>query len=404
MPFKTYLINKTNNQKFRLDGVLRSRRLPAKHKLCQKFRQHMVLRTDQLPPKVDLRPDMTPIEDQSQIGSCTANCLAGAYEYLTKKSNGMNIDVSRLFIYYNARIKGNYSESIEDSGCSMTDAIEALEELGTCLESIWPYDIPNVNTRPSDQAFQKAKNHTINEALRIDIDLNEMKSCLAQGFPFGFGIQLFSSFDNASKTGVVPMPDPSDSSREAHGSHAMLAVGYSDQSKAFIVRNSWGEDWGDKGYCYIPYNYMTNPEFCFDAWTIRKLMNDDFGQENWCFDDSYNYRDVNHNNYSDDTNDNDHVIEKLDENDDTEAYNNNQDLWWNDNNHVGDNYDFSYQYQTDETNDYSINDTNYYDDRSQNNQDNCVNEDWNSDRNYSYPQNNQYRNERNYYDGFSDFN
>ncbi|CAF1283762.1 unnamed protein product [Rotaria sordida] len=108
MPFKTYLINKTNNRKFRLDGVLRSRRLPAKHKLCQKFRQHMVLRTDQLPPKVDLRPDMTPIEDQSQIGSCTANCLAGAYEYLTKKSNGMNMDVSRLFIYYNARIKGNY--------------------------------------------------------------------------------------------------------------------------------------------------------------------------------------------------------------------------------------------------------------------------------------------------------
>ena len=67
-------------------------------------------------------------------------------------------------------------------------------------------------------------------------------------------------------------------------------------------------------------------------------------------------------------------------------------------------------------NDYSINDTNYYDDRSQNNQDSksfessfillnykikynhldYVNEDWNSDRNYSYPQNNQYRNERNY--------
>ena len=88
-------------------------------------------------------------------------------------------------------------------------------------------------------------------------------------------------------------------------SHAMLAVGYSDQSNSFIVRNSWGQYWvseivvregqrsiffcslqGDHGYCYIPYEYMTNPELCFDLWTVRHITNDDFGQDDWDQDDS----------------------------------------------------------------------------------------------------------------------
>lgn len=143
--------------------------------------------------------------------------FSGAYEYLTKKSDGRNTDVSRLFIYYNARAKDNRGRSLTDSGCSMTSAIEALEEFGTCLESIWPYDTYKVNTRPSDRAFDEAKNHKITEALQIDIDLNEMKSCLAQGFPFAFGLRLFKSFDQASRTGVVPMPNASDRIRSSHG-------------------------------------------------------------------------------------------------------------------------------------------------------------------------------------------
>jgi C1A family cysteine protease len=143
--------------------------------------------------------------------------LLGAYEYLTKKSNGRNTDVSRLFIYYNARVKGDNSGTIVDSGCSMTDAIEALEEFGVCLESIWPYDISQVNTRPNNQAYDQAVNHKINEALQVNIDLDEMKSCLAQGFPFAFGLKLYSSFDKAAHTGVVPMPNAGDGNRQSDG-------------------------------------------------------------------------------------------------------------------------------------------------------------------------------------------
>ncbi len=106
----------------------------------------------------------------------------------------------------------------------MTSAIEALEESGVCLESIWPYDISQVNTRPSDEAYQAAKPHKITQALQVNIDVNEMKSCLAQGFPFAFGLRLFTSFDQASQTGVVPMPSSSDIGRQSDGRWILYSV------------------------------------------------------------------------------------------------------------------------------------------------------------------------------------
>ncbi|CAF3598248.1 unnamed protein product, partial [Rotaria sp. Silwood2] len=101
-------------------------------------------------------------------------------------------------------------------------------------------------------------------------------------------------------------------------SHALLAVGYSDQSKAFIVRNSWGEHWGENGYCYIPYEYLTNPNLCFDVWTIRQISTDNFGREHW---DVYDMTDYilggRNNSFNNSFNDDDHVIETFDENDDS---------------------------------------------------------------------------------------
>ncbi|CAF2066013.1 unnamed protein product [Rotaria magnacalcarata] len=314
MPIKTYLLNKLLNRKCRINGIFPSIRLPRKQHLCQAFSDHIIYGSEQLPPKTDLRNDMTEVEDQSRIGSCASNALAGAYEYLIKKQHGQNTDVSRLFIYYNARAEENQSSNVTDSGCSMTNGIEALEEFGTCLESIWPYDISMVNTRPSDQAYAAAKSHKITEALQIKIDLYEMKSCLAQGFPFAFGLRLFTSFDKAAKTGVVPMPSSSDRSRQSHGSHALLAVGYSDQSQAFIVRNSWGTSWGDNGYCYIPYDYLTDSNLCFDSWTIRKVPTDDFGQDHWDNDDGIDYQN-NRNNDDDDDYGENRAIEDFDEDD-----------------------------------------------------------------------------------------
>ncbi|CAF3373550.1 unnamed protein product [Rotaria socialis] len=303
MPQKSYLLNRNQSRICRLNGILESMTMPNKPELCQSFSDHVIYSADKLPPKVDFRSSMTAVEDQSKLGSCVANTLAGAYEYLLKKKNGQDIDVSRLFIYYNARASNDESGDMTDSGCSMTEAIQALEQYGVCLESIWPYDIANVNVRPSQEAYQRADEFKITEALKVEIDINQMKSCLAQGFPFAFGLKLFASFDKAAKSGVVPMPDGNEQNRESHGSHALLAVGYSDQSNSFIVRNSWGKYWGDNGYCYIPYAYMTNQNLCFDAWTVRQLASDDFSQDNWDYNDTVDYQSVDQEPYDDDDDD-----------------------------------------------------------------------------------------------------
>ncbi|CAF4774995.1 unnamed protein product, partial [Rotaria sp. Silwood2] len=140
-------------------------------------------------------------------------------------------------------------------------------------------------------------------------------SCLAQGYPFVFGLELYNSIDKAAKKGIVPIPKSGETSRESHGSHAMLDVGYSDHSQAFIVRNSWGEESGDGGYCYIPYDYLTNPDFSFDPWTVRKLETDDMGHEHWDDDDSIDYQEDG----DDDDDDDDDDEEEEEEEDDDEG-------------------------------------------------------------------------------------
>lgn len=238
----------------------------------------------ELPSKVDLRPHMTRVEDQAQLNSCAANAIAGAYEYLAKRAHGDADDMSRLFLYYNARrIDGIQG----DRGVSLTGSIDALYEAGVCREKTWPYHEEYVNRRPPQRAYREGERFRLKQAQRIQTDLFEMKHCLAEGYPIVFGMALFDSFDRAARNGKVPMPRRGrDTGRSSHGLHAMLAVGYSDANQAFVVRNSWGERWGDGGYCYVPYGYMANPEYVFEAWTIRALDDLDLAEDDWDDSDS----------------------------------------------------------------------------------------------------------------------
>jgi len=239
---------------------------------------------NELPSQVDLRSYMTPVENQAGANSCTANAVVGGYEYIMNRV-GYEIDFSRLFIYYNARLLGlQYfgGEKIVDQGSSITLALMILQEKGVCSEDVWPYQIlengkvKKINDEPHEDAYNEAQEFLNPSKFRwespekISIDLHSMKHCLAEGYPFVFGLVLFQSFDQVKSKGRVPMPDlTGEAGRQAHGKHAMLCVGYKESEKVFIVRNSWGESWGDGGYCYIPYEYMTNPELCFDAWKIK---------------------------------------------------------------------------------------------------------------------------------------
>jgi len=246
---------------------------------------------EHLPAQVDLRKFMTTVEDQAQSGSCVANAIVGAYEYFLNRI-GRRLDFSRLFVYYNARLL--QGGTIRDNGCSVESALRSVQKQGICYESTWDYKVmsngkvKNVNIQPSADAYQEALALRRNPEFcwakpeKVEMNLYHMKHCLAEGYPFIFGLKLFDSFDGATRTGGrVPMPTYNQRTRKQHGNHGMLCVGYIDKSKMFIVRNSWGSEWGDRGYCYIPYDYLTNPDLCYSCWKINGSQTVDLKHGVW---------------------------------------------------------------------------------------------------------------------------
>ena len=222
------------------------------------------------PSKVDLRPKCPPIVDQGDIGSCTGNALAGAIgflEYATIKPESFQ-PFSRLFIYYNERvIEGDPGQ---DGGANIRDGIKTLDREGACFESLWGYSDELTFKKPTSRAYFQAQGHTITRYSSVNnTDINQLKDALFRGFPIVFGFTVYESFQSkeVGSTGMMPMPDRSESSL---GGHAVLCVGYDDSIARFIVRNSWGTDWGDEGYFYMPYSYITNRDLANSFWTIQK--------------------------------------------------------------------------------------------------------------------------------------
>lgn len=221
-----------------------------------------------LPPLVDLRPNDVPIYDQGQLSSCTGNAIAGMFQFVNKKDAGKDFIPSRLFIYYGERdIQGTTNK---DSGAYIRDGMKVIAKQGVCNESTWPYDVAKVKIKPTKTAFTEALNHQAITYMRINDTLNSMRQCLADGYPFVFGFTMYDSFhtDETTKTGMVKMPSKKD---KCLGGHAVTAVGYDDTRKVMIVRNSWGTWWGDKGYFYMPYDYMRDGNLATDFWTLRKV-------------------------------------------------------------------------------------------------------------------------------------
>ena len=232
-----------------------------------------------LPPKVDLRPYLTAVEEQ--VGSsCVANACAGAYEYLAKRQLGEEAgDVSRLFIYFNARYEEGDAD--EDAGTSMQAAIEGLKKYGACHEALWPNDEEAITTEPDSSAYDHAARFKIAEAEYVATELDLYRHTLADGYPIAFCLNTFTSFDDATDNrGRVPIPKKAEQVREEHGWHAMLCVGYLDKDQMFIVRNSWGNAWGDQGYCYIPYKYVIHDELNgHDTWVVKSVEDLDFSAD-----------------------------------------------------------------------------------------------------------------------------
>lgn len=220
-----------------------------------------------LPLSVDLSRSCPPVWDQGNLGSCTAQAVAALFDTVRKRQKAPFIDPSRLFIYFNERV---LEDTVAvDAGAMLRSGIKTVVKQGAATERAWPYIIRKFKTKPPKAAYTEAEKYQALSYLRINNRyLSQMKGCLAEGFPFVFGSMLYASFYDAAGTGIVPMPK---SNEEAVGGHAMLAVGYSDTRKAFLVRNSWGTSWGKSGYHWMPYEYLANTALSDDFWTIRRV-------------------------------------------------------------------------------------------------------------------------------------
>lgn len=229
-----------------------------------------------LPAQVDLRPSCPPVYDQGQLGSCTANAIAGAIEFDQKKQGLAEFTPARLFIYYNERVMERSVTT--DSGAQIRDGIKSVAKQGVCSETSWPYDDTNKNPipcpkckyaiKPSKNCYNEAKTHMVSAYQRLIPTLDRLRGCLASGYPFVFGFTVYESFESqdVANTGIVPMPGPTE---HTVGGHAVMAVGYDDAGQQFIMRNSWGSNWGKAGYFLMPYAYLTNSNLSDDFWTIQ---------------------------------------------------------------------------------------------------------------------------------------
>lgn len=220
-----------------------------------------------LPNSVDLRPYCSPVKDQRDLGSCSGIAIVGALEFLENKYHTFGnkfTSLSSMFVYYNERLlEGNKTF---DVGAHVKTGIRTLSLYGACTEEDWPYETNRFGIRPNNNAYARALDYRIKSCVCLDSsNLQQIKSVLASEHPIVFGMSSYSSFMSytTALTGVVTLPS---NSEFYVGGHAVMLVGYDEET--FIVRNSWGPNWGQNGYFTIPHSYFTDPNLVFDVWAI----------------------------------------------------------------------------------------------------------------------------------------
>lgn len=236
----------------------------------QRDYQFQVATPINLPPLVDLRDKMPAVYDQGQLGSCTANSIAAALDFDRQKQGEAFINPSRLFIYYNERVDGHTVR--QDSGATIRESIKTITKKGACPESEWPYDVSKFAKKPPVACFADALKYEGLTYKRVNQSVADIKTALASGLPVAIGISVYESFetDAVAKDGIVPMPASAES---VLGGHAVLVCGYTtlNNSPYWIVRNSWGDTWGDKGYFYLPQAYLLDSNLSGDFWVLETV-------------------------------------------------------------------------------------------------------------------------------------
>lgn len=218
-------------------------------------------------PSIDLRKEFTPVKDQGEMGACSAFALVGIFEYILKKNKQPDIDLSEQFVYYNVR-KADGSSRV-DAGSSLYDVVQTLMKDGVCQEHLFPYNPESIAKEPPVEAIEDGQTRKVVKAKNVKKNLHDIKSAVAEGYPVAISLRIFNSFH--PRRGFIHIPSEKEIQSEQSGNHAMVICGYNDEARFFVVRNSWGRKFGDKGYCYIPYGYVENEALLNGACIITEI-------------------------------------------------------------------------------------------------------------------------------------
>lgn len=218
---------------------------------------------------VHILPEATPISDQGPLSSCVANATCDSFELLLGIQNDVVVQLSRLFTYYNARA---YHAGTElDEGTYIHYAFLSIRDHGVCAETDWVYDVAKVNKRPELICYTNADGNTINGFYRIDEDdslIDDIATAIKANHPVVFGTAVSKSFTEYGGTKDLLWMSPVES--EIVGQHAMAIVGVKDShERSFLVRNSWGRNWGDSGYCWMHESYIKS-RYSNDFWVATR--------------------------------------------------------------------------------------------------------------------------------------
>ena len=218
---------------------------------------------------VDLRPFCTPVESQGSLGSCTGQAIAGAIELLNNR-NRKPTDVSRLFIYYYERaMLGTINY---DSGAYIRDGIKVTNKQGAPLERLWPYNIREFKNKPNVLAITDGLKRKVSRYERVS-NHDGCLDAINNGFPVVIGFMVYQSFMSQAVARTGMMTYPNIRRERLLGGHAVLLVGYDKAKQHYIVRNSWGTNWGDKGYFYMPFKVVQDSRMSSDFWIIQSVQN-----------------------------------------------------------------------------------------------------------------------------------
>lgn len=221
-----------------------------------------------LPKTSDLRSNFGDILNQSTLGASAIHAVAYNVRFVVQKINKkLTSTPSRLYLYWYARKEASLPTDL-DTGVSIRDAFKAVTHHGICPEMMMPYDVNAFTQEPSRDCQDASNKFPKIEYMTVDQTGPAIKKCLKDGYPINFACVLFNGFmtENVAKTGEVPMPEE-DQAR--CGCQALTIVGHDDSKDIFIVANSWGSDWGDGGFCKMPYAYILDHRYASDFWTCR---------------------------------------------------------------------------------------------------------------------------------------